>query len=92
LINYYFLNNIFKGLKVFATIPLMVFRIAYLITQEFHENEIEFVIGTKPFGIVWYDYEEALERYKEIINEWEIDSGKNTKSKPKLVRIELEKE
>jgi hypothetical protein len=79
-------------LKIFATILVMVLRIAYLIIQEFSENEIEFVVGSKPFGIVWYGYEEALERYKEIIKEWEIDSGKNIKSKPKLVRIELEKE
>jgi hypothetical protein len=91
LINYYFLNNFFKGLKLFAKIPLMILKTAYLIIQEFPENEIEFVIGTKPFGIIWYDYEEALERYKEITNEWEIDSGKNNKAKPKLVRIELEK-
>jgi hypothetical protein len=79
-------------LKIFATIPVMVLRIAYLIIQEFPENEIEFVVGSKPFGIVWYRYEEALERYKEIIKEWEMDNGKNIKSKPKLVRIELEKE
>jgi len=34
----------------------------------------------------------VLERYKEIIKEWEMDNGKNIKSKPKLVRIKLENE
>jgi hypothetical protein len=67
-------------------------REAYLIIQEFPENGVEFVIGTKPFGVIWYDYEDANERYAALINDWEMDSKKNKGLKPKLVRIELEKE
>ena len=64
-------------------------RKAYLIIQEFPKNEVEFVIGTKPFGIIWHNYEEANERYNEVVKEWESDSRKNKGSKPKLVKIDL---
>ena len=61
---------------------------AYLIIQEFSGNNVDFVIGTKPFGIIWYNYEEAFERLQEILIDFENNKNKNV-SKPKLVKITL---
>jgi hypothetical protein len=62
---------------------------AYLIVQDFPENNVKFVIGTKPFGIIWHNYEEALERYSEVLKEWSLETNKNNISTPKLIKITL---
>jgi len=62
---------------------------AYLIIQEFPENEVTFVVGSKPFAIIWYNYKDALDRYYQVIKEWESDTRINKISKPKLVLIDL---
>jgi hypothetical protein len=63
-------------------------RIGYIIIQEFSDNHL--VIGSKPFGKIWYSYDAALEQYNNIIKDWIVEFKNNLvkeSQKPKIVKI-----
>ena len=66
--------------------------IGYMIIQEFPNNNTAYVIGFKPYGKIWYDYEAVSKQYKELIEDWQIDFDNNeitNSDKPRLIKIQI---
>jgi hypothetical protein len=64
----------------------------YLIIQEFPHINTTYVIGSKPFGKIWFDYTEVLEQFITILIDWQVDFD-NTEivhsKKPRIVKIRV---
>ena len=63
---------------------------AKLIIQEFHDDTNVFVVGTAPFGRVWFDREKVDQQYKVLTDSWYQEYGDNeTKhsKKPRVINI-----
>ena len=67
-------------------------RYGYLIVQEFPSNKTSYVIGSKPFGKIWFNYQEMLEQYIAIMIDWQIDFENNevmNSDRPRILKIEI---
>lgn len=65
----------------------------YMIIQEFPINNACYVIGSKPYGKVWFRYQDVLEQYANIMVDWQIDYDNNeiiNSEKPRIVKIKIE--
>jgi hypothetical protein len=65
----------------------------YMIIQEFPINNACYVIGSKPYGKVWFRYQDVLEQYANIMVDWQIDYDNNeiiNSDKPRIVKIKIE--
>ena len=65
---------------------------AKMIIQEFHDEDEEdvFVVGTAPFGKLWFDNEKVTKQYKVLTDSWYEEYGdKETKhsKRPRIVSI-----
>jgi hypothetical protein len=64
----------------------------YLIIQEFPHINTTYVIGSKPFGKVWFDYTEVLEQFITILIDWQVDFDNKEivhSKKPRIVKIRV---
>lgn len=64
----------------------------YLIIQEFPHINTTYVIGSKPFGQIWFNYTEALERFIAVLIDWQIDFDNKEfihSKKPRIVKIRM---
>ena len=63
---------------------------AKLIIQEFHDDTNVFVVGTAPFGRVWFDRERVEQQYNVLSDSWYQEYGdsetKHSK-KPRVINI-----
>jgi hypothetical protein len=67
-------------------------RYGYLIVQEFPSNKTSYVIGSKPFGKIWFNYQEMLEQYIAIMIDWQIDFENKevlNSDRPRILKIEI---
>jgi hypothetical protein len=64
----------------------------YLIIQEFPHINTTYVIGSKPFGKIWFDYTEVLEQFITILIDWQVDFDNKEivhSKKPRIVKIRV---
>jgi hypothetical protein len=62
--------------------------VGYIIVQEISGDHL--VVGSKPFGKIWYSYDAILEHYNTIIKDWQFEFENNLvkeSQKPKIVKI-----
>ncbi len=62
-------------------------KIAYLIIQEFPLSNTSYVIGYKPYGKIWFDYEEVLAQYFILMEDFQRDLDNNEIENSKIPRI-----
>ena len=63
---------------------------AKMIIQEFHDDPTVFVVGTAPFGKLWFDQEKVTKQYKVLTDSWYEEYGdKETKhsKRPRIVSV-----
>lgn len=64
----------------------------YLIIQEFPHINTTYVIGSKPFGKIWFDYTEVLEQFITILIDWQVDFDNKEiihSKKPRIVKVRV---
>ena len=62
-------------------------KIGYLIIQEFPLSNTSYVIGYKPYGKIWFDYEEVLAQYFILMEDFQRDLDNNEIQNSKVPRI-----
>lgn len=60
---------------------------AKMIIQEFHDDPTVFVVGTAPFGKLWFDHEKVTKQYKVLTDSWYEEYGDNETKHSKRPRI-----
>ena len=60
---------------------------AKLIIQEFHDDTNVFVVGTAPFGRVWFDREKVEQQYNVLKESWYEEYGDNETQHSKRPRV-----
>jgi hypothetical protein len=60
---------------------------AKMIIQEFHDDPTVFVVGTAPFGKLWFDQEKVTKQYKVLTDSWYEEYGDNETKHSKRPRI-----
>ena len=63
---------------------------AKMIIQEFHDDSNVFVVGTAPFGKLWFDHEKVTKQYKVLTDSWYEEYGnQETKhsKRPRMVSV-----
>ncbi len=63
---------------------------AKMIIQEFHDDSAVFVVGTAPFGKLWFDHDKVTKQYKVLTDSWYEEYGDNeTKhsKRPRMVSV-----
>ena len=60
---------------------------ARMIIQEFHDDTNVFVVGTAPFGKLWFDHEKVSKQYKVLTDSWYEEYGDNETKHSKRPRI-----
>jgi len=60
---------------------------AKLIIQEFHDDTNVFVVGTAPFGRVWFDRERVEQQYNVLKESWYEEYGDNETQHSKRPRV-----
>jgi hypothetical protein len=64
----------------------------YLIIQEFPHINTTYVIGSKPFGKIWFDYTEVLEQFIAVLIDWQVDFDNKEiihSKKPRIVKVRV---
>ena len=65
---------------------------AYIIIQEFYNDSTVFVVGSAPFGKIWFDYERVYKQYEVLTADWLEEYGDKVTThskKPRIVTILL---
>ena len=60
---------------------------AKIIIQESHDDPTVFVVGTAPFGKLWFDHDKIDQQYKVLTDSWYEEYGDNETSDVKRPRI-----
>ena len=63
---------------------------AKMIIQEFHDDPTVYVVGTAPFGKIWFDHDKLEQQYKVLTDSWHEEYGDNEtlhSKKPRVVNI-----
>ena len=60
---------------------------ARMIIQEFLDDTKVFVVGTAPFGKLWFDHEKVSKQYKVLTDSWYEEYGDNETKHSKRPRI-----
>lgn len=66
---------------------------AHIIIQEFHDDPTIFVVGSAPFGKIWFDRTRIQKQYDVLSADWEEEYGGKVMThskKPRIVRVLLE--
>lgn len=66
---------------------------ARMIIQEFHDDPTVFIVGTAPFGKLWFDHEKIDQQYKVLTDSWFEEYGDNETDctkKPRIISILLD--
>ena len=66
---------------------------ARMIIQEFHDDPTVFIVGTAPFGKLWFDHEKIDQQYKVLTDSWFEEYGDNEtqhSKKPRIISILLD--
>lgn len=66
---------------------------AHIIIQEFHDDPTIFVVGSAPFGKIWFDRARIQKQYDVLSRDWEEEYGGKVvthSKKPRIVRVLLE--
>lgn len=68
----------------------------YIMVQEFPKSELStgimYLIGSKPYGKVWFDFDAAKAQFDILIADWQIDYDKKeigNSLRPRLLKIEF---
>ena len=60
---------------------------AKIIIQEFHDDSSVFIVGSAPFGKLWFDQEKIDEQYELLCENWAEDYDDTASSRSKKPRI-----
>ncbi len=60
---------------------------AKIIIQEFHDDDQVFIVGTAPFGKLWFDHDKIEQQYKVLTDSWYEEYGENETQHSKRPRI-----
>jgi hypothetical protein len=66
---------------------------AHIIIQEFYDDPTIFVVGSAPFGKIWFDRKRIQKQYDVLSADWEEEYGGKVvthSKKPRIVRVLLE--
>ena len=66
---------------------------AKMIIQEFHDDPTVFIVGTAPFGKLWFDHDKIEQKYKVLTDSWYEEYGDNEtqhSKKPRIISILLD--
>lgn len=66
---------------------------AKMIIQEFHDDPTVFIVGTAPFGKLWFDHDKIEQQYKVLTDSWYEEYGDNEtqhSKKPRMISILLD--
>ena len=66
---------------------------AKMIIQEFHDDPTVFIVGTAPFGKLWFDHDKIEQQYKVLTDSWYEEYGDNEtqhSKKPRIISILLD--
>ena len=66
---------------------------AKIIIQEIHDDPTVFVVGTAPFGKLWFDHDKIDTQYKVLTDSWHEEYGENEtqhSKRPRMVSILLD--
>ena len=66
---------------------------AKMIIQEFHDDPTVFIVGTAPFGKLWFDHDKIDQQYKVLTDSWYEEYGDNEtqhSKKPRIINILLD--
>ena len=66
---------------------------AKIIIQEFHDDPTVFIVGTAPFGKLWFDQDKVNQQYKVLTDTWYEEYGdaetKHSK-RPRIINVLLD--
>jgi hypothetical protein len=66
---------------------------AKIIIQEFHDDPTVFIVGTAPFGKLWFDQDKITQQYKVLTDTWHEEYGdaetKHSK-RPRIINVLLD--
>ena len=68
---------------------------ARMIIQEVRDGSSVFVVGSAPFGRIWFDPEKVQKQYQVLIDNWNEeygDSDTEHSKKPRVVKVLLEED
>ena len=60
---------------------------AKIIIQEFHDDPTVFIVGTAPFGKLWFDQDKVNQQYKVLTDTWHEEYGESETKHSKRPRI-----
>ena len=60
---------------------------AKIIIQEFHDDSSVFIVGSAPFGKLWFDQEKIDKQYEVLCENWAEDYDESSTSRSKKPRI-----
>ena len=63
---------------------------AKIIIQEFHDDSSVFIVGSAPFGKLWFDQEKVDKQYELLCENWaeDYDDGATSRSKkPRIISV-----
>jgi len=63
---------------------------AKIIIQEFHDDSSVFIVGSAPFGKLWFDQEKIDKQYELLCENWaeDYDDGATSRSKkPRIISV-----
>ena len=66
---------------------------AKMIIQEFHDDPTVFIVGTAPFGKLWFDHDKIDQQYKVLTDSWYEEYGDNEtqhSKRPRIINILLD--
>ena len=66
---------------------------AKIIIQEFIDDPTVFVVGTAPFGKLWFDHDKINQQYKTLSDSWEDEYGEKEATqckKPRIISVLLD--
>ncbi len=66
---------------------------AKIIIQECHDDPTVFVVGTAPFGKLWFDHDKINQQYKILTDSWYEEYGDNEthhSKRPRIVSVLLD--
>ena len=66
---------------------------AKMIIQEFHDDPTVFIVGTAPFGKLWFDQDKITQQYEVLSENWHQEYGDKDAThckKPRIVNVLLD--
>lgn len=66
---------------------------AKIIIQEFIDDPTVFVVGTAPFGKLWFDHDKISQQYETLSESWEEEYGEKEATqckKPRIISVLLD--